>query len=82
MYVIKKNCWLLLGNVTCTKCYYVNYNCYRCTHDLLTFNLQLEMLAHALVASGRHDLAEELRERDMEFRRRRSASLRGRIIKA
>jgi len=40
----------------------------------------LEILSHALLASGRGDLAEELRERDLEFRRTRSANLRGTCI--
>lgn len=38
---------------------------------------QLEILAQALSACGRGDLAIDLRERDEEFRRRRALAFRG-----
>lgn len=41
--------------------------------------LQLEILAQALSACGRGDLAVELRDRDEEFRRRRALAYRGAI---
>lgn len=43
----------------------------------ILFFFQLEILAQALSACGRGDLAIDLRERDEEFRRRRALAFRG-----
>lgn len=45
-------------------------------HDC-TYIFKLEILAQALSACGRGDLAIDLRERDEEFRRRRAVAFRG-----
>jgi hypothetical protein len=39
--------------------------------------LQVEILCHALLQCGRSDLAEELKNRDLDFRQERAAALRG-----
>lgn len=40
-------------------------------------NLQVDILCHALVNCGRSDLAEDLKDREQDFRKERAASVRG-----